>query len=423
MDERAPQPAEGSAAGASATRPGPDVGPRPRHGLRSRLEHAFRPWRRANRMARVLVVVGLLVTLFFGALAVFADTIAPYGPQQYCTEFDPETGACGRGSEQLPRREEPSGAYPFGTTSARLDVLSRVVHGASAAFQVLVFSTMFAMLIGVPLGLFSGYIGGRFDRILVMGMDTVYALPSLLLALLIAFVFAAEPNESAPALIYWIQRGMQRFLSVVEFFGVSREYVPAAASVGVVYIPQYYRVIRNHTLSVKEEPFVEAARSLGAKPRIVVFRYVFFNVVQSVPVLFTLNAADGILTLAGLGFLGIGVVYPAAEWGVDVSRGLSDTVAGFWWTAFWPGMAITVLVTGLTLLGEGLNDIINPLLRVKGYRGRVRGGKGGAPEAVGGLAGAAEPAPDAGDPGHDAPAALTGAAGAADTSVDRRGTS
>ena len=197
-------------------------------------------------------------------------------------------------------------------------------------------------------------------------------------------------------LVYWVQRLNTGVLGFIERLGVDRNYVPAAASVGVVYIPQYYRVIRNHTLAVKEEPYVEAARALGAKRRTIVFRYVFFNVVQSVPVLFTLNAADGVLTLAGLGFLGIGVTYPAAEWGLDVSRGISDAVAGFWWTAFWPGVAITTLVTGLTLMGEGLNDIVNPLLRIRGYKGRVPRRSKPAPElsaerAQGGLSDVAKP--------------------------------
>ncbi len=131
-------------------------------------------------------------------------------------------------------------------------------------------------------------------------------------------------------------------------------------------------MIRNHTLSVKEEPFVEAARAMGAPPRTIILRYVFFNVIQSVPVIFTLNAADAVLTLAGLGFLGYGVPYPQAEWGLDVSRAITDVVSGFWWTAFWPGLAIMLLVAGLTLVGEGLNDIVNPLLRVRGYRRRRR---------------------------------------------------
>jgi peptide/nickel transport system permease protein len=122
---------------------------------------------------------------------------------------------------------------------------------------------------------------------------------------------------------------------------------------------------------------------MGAKPRTIVGRYVFFNVVQSVPVIFTLNAADAVLTLAGLGFLGFGVPFPQAEWGLDVSRALTDVVSGFWWTAFWPGIAIMLLVTGLTLVGEGLNDIVNPLLRVRGYKGRVPRKAEPTPEGAG----------------------------------------
>ena len=111
---------------------------------------------------------------------------------------------------------------------------------------------------------------------------------------------------------------------------------------------------------------MEAARAMGAPRRTVVGRYVFFNVVQSVPVIFTVNAADAILTLAALGFLGYGVPIPAAEWGYDISRAIGDVANGFWWTSFFPGMFILLLVTGLTLLGEGINDIINPLLRRRG---------------------------------------------------------
>ncbi len=348
--------------------------------LRRRLEHGLRPWRRANPGARYLVIAGVLITLMFLVMAVFADTVAPFGEDQYCADefFNVDNGACiGAGpDEQIPNRAAPSRQYPFGTTDTRFDVLSRVILGARIAFAVVAFSTALAMLIGVPLGLFSGYIGGRFDKVMVLVMDSIYAFPSLLLALIIAFALGLR----------------------LEQLGIDAPFVPAAVAVGTVYIPQYFRVIRNHTLSVKEEPFVEAARSLGASRTTIVFRYIFFNVVSSIPVLFTLNAADAVLTLAGLGFLGYGIRFPTAEWGLDVNLGLADSVAGFWWTAFWPGVAITLLVTGLSLMGEGLNDIVNPLLRVKGYRGKVKlsareslklagdrdpGGMGAAPDRAG----------------------------------------
>lgn len=319
-----------------------------------RLDHALRPWRRANPMARWLVIVGALITLSFGFLALFPDLVAPYGEDQYQyivgSTADPqelEDVRCGQDGvecEQIPRRIGPDEGFPFGTTASRFDVFSRVVRGARVAFAIVLLSTALAMGIGVPLGLISGYRGGKLDRVLVTMMDAVYVIPGLLLAIIVAFVLQAYFDPGLAS---------------------------AAVAVGVVYIPQYYRVIRNHTMSVKEEPFVEAARAIGAKPRTIITRYVFFNVIQSVPVIFTLNAADAVLTLAGLGFLGYGVPFPRAEWGLDVSRALSDVVSGFWWTAFFPGLAIMLLVTGFTLVGEGLNDIINPLLRVRGYKGKV----------------------------------------------------
>ena len=322
----------------------PAAPPATRGALGVRIEHALRPWRRANRTARWLVIIGMVITLAFAVLAIAPDAIAPFAEDDYCIA----TGEVVGGNpvyESIPRRVPPGEGHPFGTTSASFDVFSRVVHGAQVAFAIVVLSTVLAMGIGVPLGLYSGYRGGRVDRLLVTFMDAVYVFPPLLLAIIVAFMLKRYFDPGLAA---------------------------CAVSVGVVYIPQYYRVIRNHTLSVREEPFVEAARSLGAKPRTIIGRYVFFNVVQSVPVIFTLNAADAVLTLAALGFLGYGVPYPEAEWGLDVSRAIDDAVSGTWWTAFFPGLAIMVLVTGLTLVGEGLNDIVNPLLRVRGYRGRVR---------------------------------------------------
>ncbi|MEA2828751.1 MAG: peptide/nickel transport system ATP-binding protein [Actinomycetota bacterium] len=270
------------------------------------------------------MVAGGVITGLFLLMAVFAPLVAPYGEAQY------------RGLPQLGR---PSADHWFGTTNLRYDVFSRVVFGTRLAFQVVILSTAVAMVIGVPLGLVAGYSGRWLDRVLLLLMDAMYAFPSLLLAIVAAFALARYVGQGVPA---------------------------AAISISVIYVPQYFRVVRNHTLAVREETFVEAARAMGAKRRTVVGRYVFFNVVQSVPVIFTVNAADAILTLAALGFLGYGVPIPAAEWGYDISRAIGDVANGFWWTSFFPGMFILGLVTGLTLLGEGINDIVNPLLRRRG---------------------------------------------------------
>src|SRR5207302_1684220 len=197
----------------------------------------------------------------------------------------------------------------------------------------------FALVIGVPLGLASGYTGRRLDRVLVLVMDALYAFPSLLLAIVAAF-----------ALQRWVGPG-----------------VPAAAlSISVIYVPQYFRVVRNHTLAVREEAFVDAARAMGAPKRVIIVRYVAANVLQSVPVIFTVNAADAVLTLAGLGFLGYGVPLRTAEWGFDIGNAISDVGTGAWWTSLFPGLAIVGLVTGMSLLGEGVNDVLNPRLRAAG---------------------------------------------------------
>jgi peptide/nickel transport system permease protein len=189
----------------------------------------------------------------------------------------------------------------------------------------------------VPLGLISGYVGGKLDRFLVLINDALFAFPYLLLAIVIAFLLSDKLGQGI---------------------------VTAALAITVVYSPQYFRVVRNHVISVREENYVEAARALGAPRRTIIRRYVLSNVIQNVPAIATLNAADAILTLAALGFLGYGIQpTDGAEWGYDLNRAIDDAGAGIWWTGLFPGLAIVLLVTGFTLVGEGLNDVLNPLTR------------------------------------------------------------
>jgi peptide/nickel transport system permease protein len=212
-----------------------------------------------------------------------------------------------------------------------------VIWGARTAIEVVLISVVLSVLIGAPLGLVSGFVGGWLDRTLVLIMDALYAFPSLLLAIVFAFLLAEQFGGGV---------------------------VSAAVSITVIYIPQYFRVVRNTTVSAREATYVEAARAIGAPGRTIMGKYLFGNVVQSVPVIGTLNAADAIGTLAALGFLGLGIQpTEAAEWGYDLQRGLDDAGAGIWWTGTFPGLAIVLLVTGLTLVGEGLNETVNPTLR------------------------------------------------------------
>lgn len=303
------------------------LAPPVRRGAMAGLGRLFAPVREARGLPKWVLWAGIGITLLFVVLALFAPLIAPYDFEQY--RFGDGT----RFAKQAP----PSGEHLFGTNVMSTDVLSRVVFGSRTALLVVVIAVAFAMTIGVPLGLVSGYFGGKLDRVLLLVMDTIFAFPYLLLAIVIAFLLSET---------------------------IGRGVMSAAIAISVIYVPQYFRVVRNHVISVREEPFVEAARAMGAKPRTIIGRYVFFNVVQNVPIIATLNAADAILTLAALGFLGYGIQpTEAAEWGYDIQRAIADAGAGIWWTGLWPGVAIVLLVTGLTLLGEGLNDVINPVLR------------------------------------------------------------
>jgi len=171
----------------------------------------------------------------------------------------------------------------------------------------------------------------------VLVMDALYAFPYLLLAIVIAFLLSGS---------------------------IGKGVLTAAIAISARYVPLYFRVVRNQVIALREESYVEAARALGAKPFTIVRKYVFYNVVQNVPPIATLNAADAILVLTALGFLGYGIQpTDAAEWGYDISRAVSDTASGIWWTGLFPGIAIVLLVTGLTLVGEGLNETMNPVLR------------------------------------------------------------
>lgn len=287
---------------------------------KSRLPKFLRSTKNST-LSQQLMLIGLAITLLFIFIAIFAPVFQAWGWVQ-----DP------RASLDNPIHEPPSLQHWFGTSRRAYDVFSRTLFGAQAALQVVLLATALSMFIGVPLGMVSGYIGGRLDQALLFLMDSIYTLPGLLLSVTLAFV---------------VGRGIPN----------------AAIAISIAYIPQYYRVVRNHTVSVKTEVFIEAAQAMGANTWQVLSRYLFFNVIQSVPVLFTLNAADAILILGGLGFLGLGLPPGEPEWGQDLKLALEALPIGVWWTTLFPGLAMTLMVVGLSLLGEGLNEFINPRLR------------------------------------------------------------
>jgi peptide/nickel transport system permease protein len=287
--------------------------------LRLPLTTLLNPARRKDLSLR-LTQIGLAMTLFFLAIALLAPVLQAIGWLQSPMEF-----------LDHPPQQPPSLQHWFGTTRLGYDVFSRTVFGTQVAWQVVVLATIVSLGVGVPLGILSGYWGGKLDRVLVFTMDAVFTLPTLLIAVTLAFV-------------------------------LGRGVLNAAIALSIAYIPQYFRLVRNQTASVKNELFVEAAQAMGASTWRIMTRYLFLNVVQSVPVLLTLNMADAILILGGLGFLGLGLPEEVPEWGHDLKQALDGLSTGdVWWTTLFPGLAMTLMVTGLSLLGEGLSDFINPL--------------------------------------------------------------
>ncbi|MFV1859338.1 MAG: ABC transporter permease, partial [Anaerolineales bacterium] len=135
-----------------------------------------------------------------------------------------------------------------------------------------------------------------------------------------------------------------------------------AVAISVIYIPTFFRIVRGQVLSIKESLYVEAARSLGAKSRSILIKYIFPNVIPSVVIVFSLNIADAILTAAGLSFIGLGLPPDVPDWGYDLSKGHQFLVAGRWWMITFPGVMITLVAAGFSLLGEGLSEILNPRL-------------------------------------------------------------
>ncbi len=262
-----------------------------------------------------LMMVGLIFSLGFVLVALLSPSLQTWGVVQ-----DPTAAL------QNPIHHAPGLDHWFGTSRQGYDVFARTLFGSRAAWQVVILATVLSLVVGVPLGLVSGYLGGALDRVLVFLMDTIYTLPGLLLSVTLAFV-------------------------------VGRGVVNAAIALSIAYIPQYFRVVRNHTVSVRTELFIEAAQALGASTWAVLTRYLLMNVIQSVPVLFTLNAADAILVLGGLGFLGLGLPEQVPEWGADIRQALDALPTGIWWPALFPGLALTLMVTGLSLVGEGLNEL------------------------------------------------------------------
>ncbi len=220
----------------------------------------------------------------------------------------------------------PSIEHLCGTDRLGRDVCFRTLQGSSLAIEVVFLAIFFALILGLPLGLLSGYFGGVFDKFLSLIMDTIFSIPVILLSVVVAFV-------------------------------LGKGILNAALALCIVYSPQYFRLIRNQTILVKSETYVEAARVSGADLKTIIFKYILPNVITPLPIVLTLNAADAVLVLGSLGFLGLGVPADIPEWGSDLNLALAALPTGIWWTALFPGLAMFFLVLGLSFIGEELENI------------------------------------------------------------------
>jgi peptide/nickel transport system permease protein len=286
-------------------------------------------FRKSVGLQRGMLVLGLVLTAVFLLTAAFAPLIAPYS---FKTLRD-ENGLFGA-------QNPPSAEHIWGTTVGGYDVFSRVVWGSQTAVAVIVVAVLLSIFAGILLGLVSGYFGGWLDRVLVVICDSIYAFPSLLLAIVMSIVISGGQSNLWGGIF------------------------AAAISITVVFIPQYFRVIRAEAVRIKAEAFVESAKVIGASNSRIMFRHVLRNATRTLPLIFTLNASEAILTLAGLGFLGFGIEpSAAAEWGFDLNKSLADVTSGIWWTSLFPGFAIVLAVLGITLVGESLSELGDPRLR------------------------------------------------------------
>ncbi|MFE1664667.1 ABC transporter permease [Microbacterium sp. P02] len=287
--------------------------------------------RRSVGLQRTMLVIGLVIMVVFLLTAIFAPWIAPYSFAQQAVD-----------GVKFGTQQPPNSVNLLGTTVSGFDVFSRVIWGAQTALLVIICAIAFSIFLGIFLGLVSGYFGGWLDRVLVVVCDAIYALPSLLLAIVMSIV---------------ISRGQSTLWGGI---------LATALSITVVFVPQYFRVIRAEVVRVKAEPFVESARVIGVPTGRILIRHVLRNSTRSLPVVITLNASEALLTLAGLGFLGFGIeATVAAEWGYDLNRAVADVTSGIWWTAIPPGIAIVLVVLGITLMGESINDLSDPRLRTR----------------------------------------------------------
>ena len=275
------------------------------------------PTRRAGRFAKWKNPIGIAGAIIVG-LNVF---IALFGKFIWTTDPDELVAT---------RLQDPSWAHPLGTDELGRDTLARIIHGAQVSLQVGLISVSIALVLGLALGLAAGTYGGKIDSLLMRVVDLMFALPGLVLAIVIAGLLG--PNRRN-----------------------------AMIAIGIVITPAFARVVRGGVLEVMGFPFVESARALGSSHLRIVGRHVLPNIAAPVIVLVSVYLSTAILSEAALSFLGLGTQPPEASWGGMLSSARSYLEVQPWLSVF-PGLAIMIVVLGFNFLGDGLRDILDPRL-------------------------------------------------------------
>ena len=266
-----------------------------------------------------LSMVGLTMLTFIFLVAVFAPLIAPY-PED-------ATGKTRVAARLMP----PSAEFVFGTDKIGRDIFSRVVMGTPLAFQVGTVIILLATSIGVTIGAVAGYAGGWVDDVLMRVTDIFLTVPPLVLAIAISAT-------------------------------LGKGIVNMMIGIALVWWPGFARLTRSLVLSLREEPFVEAAYGIGAGHRRIIFRHILPNAVSPIIIKMTTDFGFAVLTAATLGFIGLGAQPPTPEWGAMINDG-QLYFPDEWWIATFPGMAIWLMVFSWNLLGDGLRDVLDPRSR------------------------------------------------------------
>jgi peptide/nickel transport system permease protein len=262
-----------------------------------------------------LGIAGLVIIALVALVALLAPVLSPYGP-----------------TEQVARRLlEPSPEYILGTDEFGRDILSRVIYGSRISLYVGIVSVSLALLAGGTLGLVAGYAGGRTDTLLMRLVDILFAIPSLVLAIVIAGLLGPSLTN-------------------------------AMIAIGIVYAPIYARLVRGEVLSVRNHLYIEAARATGVGHFGLVARHILPNITAPLIIQTTLMLSTAILSEAALSFLGLGTQPPDPSWGTMLGSGRRYMELTPW-VAIAPGIAIVITVLGFNLLGDGLRDALDPRLR------------------------------------------------------------